>query len=1610
MSKSVSVNELDIGNGIDTESPLPNIQEGYFTTLDNLDVVATGGIRKRKGFEVTGGSLPIPVLEAKQDGTSLQLTLPFVLDVSLSNNHPVLVRGRTSITTGGEFDETETESYYSGFLTSILKDVANGSGTISVPQEEHRKESTYLHVSAFREEGSARANSNIVLGSYIVDTLTGDITISYNNGDPAFSSYIGITEFSGTGTYVDEFLSVNGVDQQLVIPAATHNLATADLITALWYKSGTDLIQCLPDSCQIEPNGDVTFTVTTDSATDFVIGLAEVSTIESGEMVAGETKTISLDITSPFNLVECFLEPTIGGTIEQILPDSYEWANDSLSVTFVNNGTSTARFYIKTLPVLIETSKLILEATTSATWEDLSPDMAVWGIIGEGSLPAAAASSEQTFWCHWLDTYSAEGNRFPVAAIMGRACQRSTDDTVLLRPRMTSRVSADSSIGPLIGLDTGTTPNHRIQVSETLSGGVQVDSITWTVSGVEVVCFAPDVSVIEGPEIGASYLTIVGATNEINNGTFLISGFSLVDSSHIKFVVNNDSLIDSLWDEQETGAIANSYSDSVPVTDEEIFLSGDLVSGTGLELSGLSVSKQDGTTLYLEGARELQDIPAGLRLRATRTLSVLPLASLDGTPISSPIVPGDSILITGENRNIRITDVRSQPTEAVTISCDLESLVGTITVSDSSFFRIGSTISLFGELTKEVVVVDAPTATTLTYDLDEETETSYSTMLMGHCVTIDETLTKDWTSDTFVTRPYRWFPISNISYQDLPKSLDFTGKSPDSQPIVRSTMSRDSLFLTNGSDPVLKFDGLEIGRAGLPRWQADLFMRADSSGAAKIVVNNPVATYASFSGSVLTFSSPEDAGIYLPGQEISFVGFPDATYVVQSVNTTTGNIQLDKNIPAAIPATGDIVGVHRLSYYARVWLKDRNGGDVTGAVVGEVDMSIVLTADAGVEFKFLNFPKLDSYSYENLTLSLYRAKSTSPAGPYYEITNIPLSAETTYVYFRDSTPDVALTKLDPVSTGLEGVELGTQWEGPLRSESVGSIGGQLVLANCTGWPVIDLVLNRGNNAPLSNGSDMTGTITVREDNELAGGQVFEFVSNSTTTIFTAGVPDVAIAADSYIYLFRTVDDSPLEEAGWHQVDGSGNLGTINGTYEVSIGSSPANIPIFVTGPSDTTLDTNWPAQENLSAEGRALQRLSGAINWWQAGLGSAWLTTAAGGSFERDQIRFLQPVASNTTFEIEIAGLNSRLTPFANGLNRGTSYPVQISAFTDVFKSRVLLSEVNFPDLFNSPQTSIDLNSRNVFDINPDDGQEVTGVATFFGVATTSAAQKQRALVIFKEASIYVLDIVSGTYQRLETEGKGCSIRGSIVATRGGIQFANNSGIYRLGPDMEITYVGRKYEGIWRNPATDKTYGAGTYWKFENKYLLSHDQDSAAVFHTTRESQSGIPAVSSYSSVDSLMFSNFNDSLFYASRRGVILKSRESGELTDYRDEANSIPITATSRPHHFGEPSIRKVVGGVISHLKVPESGASLVEMGMRVDIGGNMEPADSITLAQVPSYQQPNSFYSILSSPSQSRGVFFQVQWSTDEKDRGFELAFYGMEVYGLSSAGITQAAETP
>lgn len=1615
-----SINEMDMGGGIDAQSPETNIPESFASDIKDMDPQPRGSISKRKGFEAIGGSLPIRVnaVTNKPVSNEICFELDESIDTTQLRDRPILVSGISY--NGSDYDRDENaETWFPSTQTEIGKTLL-ASTPLVITSAEHGFSHDKLMIQV--KEDTPAGNELFLPDSIVIDSVTYDITINHNStvDIPVFIVILSSPDELGV-SYSKEDYAAELLTSPTSILAATHQLSHVQIIAEISLKlSGSDdWTSIYEDTLTINSSGDVIFDFTSapgvaGDVVRILLRAADITNIVTGTIAPATTATI--DIVNPdtaFQLASVWVED--GTDLVRVLPDSviYDVLTDTTEVTFVNPGAGES-FEIYWEDVALESSEICVDGQLATPGEWTDPDSVIWGITDFVTQPFSTQNEGRAGFAHHLSIYTSQGLRFPVTSMMGSPMNLSTDSIEELFPRMSSRVASDQNLVPFFHDpgQGGEPSDERVESSAGAQGRMDVISILWTTgTDVEVTVSVPDM-VVHDASVDNDELTLTNCGRSTNEGVWKITSVA-IGTDELTFTVIIPARVDALDDETDTGAFGAIYTHALEIQNAEVFLPGDSLQAASLSLQDFEVIGQTGTTVYLRNVRSLTEMPGGLRVRAIReNVYVLPLRDTLKIPKVEPLVPGDSITTTGHARRLRIKKVNAKADLAVT-SLVTTTTEATLTISSTEGFDVGRKLLIHDEangLAGEHTISIINSSTELTIPLPSGATDTGSAVIIGNTIELDESLdevTDDGISQVF--RNERWFPIPTISGEVQP----WRATSPSNQSLIKGALSRDSLYFAGSDDPIFKFDGTDISRAGIPRMEVDLFLNKDTGATGTIILNNPSSLSLTPSSNSFELSDADDIYLFRVGDRIeSSVDGEIYTVINTSDDTTKPIITVDRNV------TGGVATFTRTSsfnYYARLNMIDANGGLVASAVVGSNDLRTELGADAAVHLRFHNFPNLDSFDFDRLELEIFRTRANT-SGPYFKITTLPLKNETnTYVNFTDTTPDAVFTNsdLDPISTALEGQELGVQWEGPLPSKYVTAVDNRVVTANCTGWPTIDFRLKR-QGLPVD-ASDMNGvTVGIKRDSSAVSEDItFEFENTIDSSISLTGGDSAfaAVSPDEYVYLFQVNSDGSLESTGWFQADGDGTLSTgdsFTGTREM-VRVTGGNIPVYV---NDLNVgeDHNWPKQNLIggslsSLEGQSARRLAGAINWWQSTLSDAYLTAAAGGDFEFGQFVLKSPRFEETTFEVTISLNGAGLDIFANGLLRNDAEG--ISAFTRLFPSRLLVSEVNFPDIFNAPDVDLDVLSRGVIDVNPSDGEIITGISSFFGDSTTAQSALQGILVVFKESSIYTVDVSSGLVQKLETEGKGCTVPGSIVSTKGGIMFANLSGIYLLTPQMQINFVGRRFDRKWKDLGTTNfSVAAGSLKNSENKYLLRLG-DTTVVYDTTRTYESGMGSFSTYTNHDAVAWSNFGDDHIWSSERGSVLIARTTNTDKDYLDEGVAVSSQLTWRPLSFGDSTLRKVISSIMSHFRVLTSSND-VTVSTQVDLDGNFEPCDTNTIEQALGGLAGRSLQTLRSSPPTPRGLFFSIRWESAEA-KPFEISGFGLRVAGLSNKGTREGGST-
>lgn len=1717
MANYQTFREQDLGGGVDQQSAENMIPAGYVESLKDVDPLPTGQLKVRKGYEGYLGYVPVRVLrmeytDALTNNICLYLDGSVELasvDLTTVRKNPVILLGKTSkanVNNVGDFPLDQTSiHWYETFTTEILKLFNTGTDTLSIPQSEHTVSSPYMFIGTSMATSQVNTSNSVFTPDEVrINKATNDIDIDYtNNTGAAFQGYVYISNQQAVAgeSYVSGVNSVAPGTQTINITAATHGLNNFNIIPQLFEDTGTEYRPILPDEFILDTSGDVSITLTNSTAASIdvivVLATAPVSNVASGSVASGSSVSVVIsDIQTDFIFASCYLEQTLGGDLELVLPESIVIDHDAgtATITFVNNSGSGKNFEIYYKFVNIASNKLCVSGSTITSldeFQDSAPQLTLYGI--PHSELYGDSRSPREGWVNHIDAYRSTAEDRLIAGLGGnlfagrlRAEDNNADDYLmpLYYPDLRSRVLSDVIIGPAFidTSDISTRSRGYIQADTAGSNFLQIDTATYDSNTTYVVyrLLAPNLTVngtlstIISTTAGMEDLLLVQQMGYSRlNGQFKIKSV-MAGVDYLDIAVENPNIDSSDYDEIDAGGQGGIFTDQIELNTASPFIPNDVLDSEVFE--DYEVIRSNNTTVIVNNVIDEVSLPSGLRIVASRQGRVIPLRTAEEVKTVENLVRGDMLMYTPVSRKLRAVTVNPNSDEAVTITAD--GFTATVTMTNTSGLKPGDYVLIRDSLyyTGEQQIVEVPNLTTFTFS----TSLSFSDSgtLIGKNIVVDETLeiADGINSENTIEVQGRWIPIEAPEDEfDLTASTyvrHFDKKAYTQQDILRSTMVQDNMYLTNGNDEVMKFDGVSLYRAGLPRWQGNLFMTKDTTATGVIVLDNPQISYSANSSNY--FTAPlEDKLVFQIGQKIED-SVDGSIYTITDIgdNSTDSLIYVNKTIGHAT-STGTLTRVSTFKYYGRLNAVDVNNNIIASAVVGADDMVVEIGANAAVRLRAIGMAALDNYDYDRLEWEWYRTKANSVA-PYYKLTSLPLSFNSNdgYIDYIDTAVDSDLTDFDPVSTVLEGAELGTGWSEPMRAKYVTSSENRLILANVKDYPTIDIQLLENDHGPITI-ADLTASDNkrwlFRKDNTDAGTTTdmisrfaIEFVSTASAvsltpatdlTLASPGVLNInsaahGLATGDWVYLYHSAvqDANLLTFAGWYQVtvvDGSNftindalaRAGTTNDVDRFVVASDSRDIPVLLGTDGNYAMlngnrDTGIIPQYQFLAMRRAANAINAAMRKVDITIAgyedfSPWLTAAAGNEFASGQLIVKQPKVFDTFLEVQLPDFTTVFDVFVNSVKRTPD--TSAGAVERLFPSRVLSSYSNFPEIFDRPTVDADIDSKSASDINSADGQELTAIVPFFGESAFGASLQAGVVVPFKENSIYLLNIRAKfneelSLQKLESRGLGCTAPYSVAPTKNGIMFANESGIYRLGRDMAILPYGIKYDRIWKEQVNkDQLYLAtGHHFATENQYKLSYcttdseENNNVAVYNHTREGVSSeMGSWTTYQNHAATGWANLLTTAYFGTVDGQVFKIRNEGDVSDYRDDASEINWEAVLRALDFGDAGIRKVFGWIITHYRTLVEVDS-AELNTAVNLAEEFEPTDAFEIKKSGNLNNFSDLVnkkvvSIRSSVKTRVGIYLQLQYKGSCYDLPVEIAGVEIRVTGKSQRGITEAADT-
>lgn len=477
---------------------------------------------------------------------------------------------------------------------------------------------------------------------------------------------------------------------------------------------------------------------------------------------------------------------------------------------------------------------------------------------------------------------------------------------------------------------------------------------------------------------------------------------------------------------------------------------------------------------------------------------------------------------------------------------------------------------------------------------------------------------------------------------------------------------------------------------------------------------------------------------------------------------------------------------------------------------------------------------------------------------------------------------------------------------------------------------------------------------------------------------------------------------------------------------LTAGKTEKDFPVY----TGTDYNYGWRnANSELlySPAARVLLRLSNAINFSQAVSSSPWVFANAGLDLGGQTLVLSFPENSlTTTPELVFPSVLGSVEYYGNKVKAASA--AQVGAVTSKFPSRVVISYQNYAEVFHRPFDENDYLSESIIDVNPADGQEITGVFPFFSESAFGAALKSASVIVFKTNSIYIVNPATRQSQQIETNGLGCTAPYSIAATREGLMFANEAGLYRLTRALTVEPIGSYIDRLWREGVNHTqlglmqghAYGVGRRYKVSIPKTDEKVPSNVLVYDYTREdSKNTYGSWTQYTNHAATGWCNLLEDAYFGSTKGRVYKVSNSNSKFDYQDDGTAIAGSTIFRALDFGDSAIRKRVLHLLVHYRIPNLAEGQVDtstatVSMGINLVDNFLPLDTFKL-DVPnspdglSTLTPNKQVTLRYAVRNPKSLYFQVKVEDTGLHTPLQVTGLSFRVSGLSTEGITEAAQT-
>lgn len=1474
---STPVPHLDIGRGIDQFHTEDKIPDGYWTDLLNADPTPEGGVKKRPGYQRYAGSIPVRVTAVEHSGTNIDLTLDSSFDIDDLRSTPILVYGRTTSSQSGDFTTTPSLKYYAEFSISSGKLRVSDSGSVSATYTDSTPQLSVWGLpwsTDYQAAGSdggrwgwlqALAVYSNSSTSYPVAGLGGNFFAGRTRADvgstygmPRVYPQARATKNAGS-TVIGPAFALTGAT-----PSRTRSYVTGDGVSAGFaactgatYDSGTGYVDFVVSLPNMVVAGTLATTITADL--DYLT-VDRLSTGLNGTWLVKQ-------VTQGANLL------TIRCAVDDVIDTRYD----------VSGAGGLAGIFTDKLTVSAGTSGRLVggDSVTSTGLPAATTDVVVMDSSDLFTLMLGDLDGEYTIGAAEV-LYGTRTSRLVICRDSGG----TATTTNLVAGDMLDVVQAGTELG------------RRVRIRSVNSASDRFVDISG--DGVEAT-----VVLTSGYTTGLSVGDIIrfaecGAYNGDHEVTEIVSSVSLKFDSTETASVTGGKLVGETIGLDEELTLADSSDNSTylevharwiplewptpPSTtiratqvqhfdqlayDEQQFVSSASLQDNLYLCDGVHpVHKYDGTNLYRAGLPKWQ--------------SHL-LAYSKSSTYARGVIPGSSVSIVADA-------VLGSSTYTVTLGEEGRVSVGDYVVAADTGTYIGQVLAAYADATDGFIE--------LTHVWSEA----------SGAMTI------------YPRQAYKYYQRLNLI--DANNNVVATAQT-SSQDVNQVFGQGSQVQLREAAYP--RLPGFDLTRLDLQIYRTAESLNAPFFRLASIPV--PFANSRGYLGyndvtpsKLLINESGQATGTLdevasaLTGSELGTAW--DQPPIAKYLASTSGRLlaaniidyeQLDLLLraPRSTPeAKFDYTPLHGSVVYLR-----RNGA--TGTTSNVTDVFVYEVVD------------YNSIASTTTRRAVSQAQDVASDGSTFTVsftsTHINCAAGD-WIYLSAESGQMAPFTTDSYMHGW--------WQVASTSTSGGR--NHLVIRTNLRAPLTCAA------ASVDTGAD---TFTVASHG-LATGDVITFGSSSTLPaglvenspyyVIRVSTNAFSVASSLALALAGTDIDLTTQGSGTHKI--------LIGDYSSLVGfvaSTQTRVPVLVfsdkySSPAEEAGYSTRADREVLVSEAaRELQfprKLAAAINASMTNFDTVqfsglypWVSAFAGNDYGPGQLVLRRLDVDDTYMTVEHTLPAASLTVYASGTQLAAS--TRLSATRRLFPSRICRSYPNYPEIFDAPYLQLDSESDSAIDVNPSDGQELTGIISFFGDSAFGDASKEALFVATKTRSVYIVDVETKRVQKLNTKGKGCVYPRSLQHTEDGVMFASYDGLYKINRQFQCVYVGKWVQRPFRgrfDHTVDADVPCAAHDDYASQYRLSYpigtdgSNSEALVYDHTRESGDEPGTWTRYDNLPATCWTNVESDSMFGTSGGLVMSMRRSGTRFDYRDDDSGVSMLATYKATNFGSEGVRNFIHAV--------------------------------------------------------------------------------------------------